>query len=341
MKLKVILLLSIAINIILANDKLKIVTTLTTYADITRQIGGDYVDVEHIVSGDQDAHFVRPRPSYAVLLNKADLFVTTGLDLELWAPTLVDMAKNNQIRSGQPGYVAAYQGIELLEKPATLSRSEGDIHLYGNPHITNSPIAIKTIAENIASGLIKNKSAQKDYFYRNLEKLKNNIDERLFGAELVQIMGSQLLTKLAVSGKLIPFLEEKTFQGKPMIAFLGGWLKQGMSFRGKKIVAYHKNWSYFERIFGIHIIGFVEPKPGIPPSPKHIEQLTADMRENDVKVVLAANYFDENKVRNICERVNAQAVIVPMYVDGAPGTNSIYQLFDLWINSLEKAYSQN
>jgi ABC-type Zn uptake system ZnuABC Zn-binding protein ZnuA len=332
--------LTIAMNFVLANDKLKVVTTLTTYADIARQIGGDYVEVKYIVSGDQDAHFVRPRPSYAVLLNKADLFITTGLDLELWAPTLVDMSKNNKIRSGQSGYVAAYQGIELLERPAMLSRSEGDIHLYGNPHITNSPLAMKIIAANIASGLIKNKSAQKDYFYQNLEKLKNKIDERLFGVDLVKILGGQLLTKLAVSAKLIPFLEEKTFQGKPMISYLGGWLKQGMSFRGKKIVAYHKNWSYFEQIFGVQIIGFVEPKPGIPPSPKHIEQLTADMRENGVKVVLAANYFDENKVRNICQRVNAQAVIVPMYVDGAPGTDSIYRLIDLWMNSLAGAFVQ-
>ena len=118
------------------NDKINVVTTLSTYADIAEKIGGDKVNVQYIVAGDQDAHFVRPKPSFAVMLNKADLFVSTGLDLELWVPSLVDMSKNDKIRSGGSGFVAAYDGIELLEKPQVLSRSEGGLHIYGNPHIT-------------------------------------------------------------------------------------------------------------------------------------------------------------------------------------------------------------
>ena len=125
-----------------------------------------------------------------------------------------------------------------------------------------------------------------------------------------------------------------------MISYLGGWLKKGMNFRDKKIVVYHKNWIYFQKLFGFNVVGYIEPKPGIPPSPKHVENLIREMKENNVKVVLAANYFDETKVRSICERVDAIPVIVPMYVDGAPGTEDVFKLVDYWIDNLVKAFQQ-
>ena len=125
-----------------------------------------------------------------------------------------------------------------------------------------------------------------------------------------------------------------------MIDYLGGWMKAVLPFRGKKIVAYHKNWVYFQSLFGLDIIGYVEPKPGIPPSPKHVEELVQEMRKNNVKVLFAANYFDENKVRTICDKVDAEPVIVPMFVEGAPGTENVFKLIDLWINKLNEAFSK-
>lgn len=321
-----------------AQEKINVVTTLSTYADIAKKIGGDKVEVKSIVPGDQDAHFVRPKPSYAVLLNKADLFVSTGLDLEMWEPSLVDMSKNNDIRSGQPGYVAAYDGIDLLEKPTVYSRSEGDLHIYGNPHITSSPLNLITVAENICIGLKKIDGRNTEYYQSNLKIFKDQIFDRLFGAELVKLMGSKLLSNLANSGQLIEFLSIKEYKGKKMISYLGGWLKEGMVFRNKKIVAYHKNWIYFKNLFGLEIIGNVEPKPGIPPSPKHVEELIQKMKDNNVKIVLAANYFDESKVRNICSKVGATPVIVPLYVGGSEGTEDVFKLFDLWIRSLKIAF---
>ncbi|MEJ2054306.1 MAG: metal ABC transporter substrate-binding protein [Calditrichaceae bacterium] len=326
-------------SIVFAQKKINVVTTLSTYANIAEKIGGDKVEVKYICAGDQDAHFVRPKPSYAVLLNNADLFVSTGLDLELWVPSLVDMSRNNNIRSGQPGYVAAYDGIELLDKPTVLSRSEGGLHIYGNPHIATSPLNFKIIAENIAIGLKKTDPQNEQYYQDNLTTFKNEIDQKTFGEELVNLMGGAILTKLANSGQLIDFLNKKDYKGKHLIDYLGGWLKDSMVFRDKKIVAYHKNWIYFQSLFGIDIIGYVEPKPGIPPSPKHIEELVQDMRKNAVKVVLAANYFDEGKVRNICQKVGAVPVIVPMYVDGAPGTEDVFKLVDLWISGLKAAFA--
>ncbi|HGY54773.1 MAG TPA: zinc ABC transporter substrate-binding protein [Caldithrix abyssi] len=321
-----------------AADRLNVVTTLSTYADIAKQIGKERIEVQYIVPGDQDAHFVRPKPSYAVMLSKADVFVTTGLDLELWVPSVVDMSKNDHIRSGQEGYVAAYDGIELLDKPTVLSRSEGGLHIYGNPHITTSPLNWKIIAENIAIGLIKNDPANEDFYRQNLSIFQKEIDKRLFGETLVKLMGGSLLTKLALSGQLIDFLQNKSYAGKKLIDYLGGWLGEGLVFRNKKIVAYHKNWVYFKQLFGLDIIGYVEPKPGIPPSPKHVEDLIVKMKKNNIKVILAANYFDENKVRNICAKVNAVPVIVPIYVNGAPGTENVFKLADYWVSHLKAAW---
>jgi ABC-type Zn uptake system ZnuABC Zn-binding protein ZnuA len=322
----------------LAQDKIKVVTTLTTYANIAEIVGGDAVDVAYIVPGDQDAHFVRPKPSFAVLLNQAQLFVTTGLDLELWVPSLVDMSKNDKIRSGQIGYVAAYDGIELQNKPAVLSRSEGGLHIYGNPHITTNPLFYKIIAENIVIGLEKLAPRNSDNFRRNLSEFQNRIDQAVFGEELVRLMGSSLLTKLVNSGQLISFLSAKEYRGNKMITYLGGWLKEGLIFRDKKMVTYHKNWGYLAKLFGIEIIGYVEPKPGIPPSPKHLEQLLENMKSNNVKVLLAANYYDESKVKNICEKVNATPIIIPMYVNGAPDSENVFKLVDLWIKKTKAAF---
>ena len=206
----ILLLTLITAQMVLGTTKLNVVTTLSTYADIAKKIGGEFVDVKYIVEGNQDAHFVRPKPSFAVLLNKADVFVSTGLDLELWAPTLVDMSKNPKIRSGQIGYVSASYGIKLLEKPTVLSRSEGGVHIYGNPHIITGPLNFKKIARNIEIGLEKNDPAHAEYFRKNLKAFKEQIDERMFGKELVQLMGGDLLTKLTLNGKLIEFLQSKS-----------------------------------------------------------------------------------------------------------------------------------
>ncbi|HED11143.1 MAG TPA: zinc ABC transporter substrate-binding protein [Caldithrix abyssi] len=322
----------------MAAKKIYVVTTLSTYADITARVGGDRVEVHAIVRGNQDAHFVRPKPSYAVMLQKADLFVSTGLDLELWAPTVVDRAGNPKIRSGQPGYVAAWDGIKLLDKPTVLSRSEGGLHIYGNPHITTNPLNLKVIAGNIVTGLEKIDPASSAYYRANLKAFRDEIDRRVFGDELVRLMGGTLLTRLANQGGLIDFLQKKSFKGKKMIEYLGGWLKEGMPFRGKTIVAYHKNWVYFQHLFGLRVLDYVEPKPGIPPSPKHVEELIREMRAQKVRVLMAANYFSAEKVHDICAKVGAVPVMVPMGVGGAGGTGDVFSLVDYWVSHLKAAF---
>jgi len=210
-----------------AADKLVVVATLPDYAWAAEEIGGDLIEAHSIARGNQDAHFVRPRPSYTALMRKADLFISTGLDLELWVPTLLDASGNSDILEGRPGYVAAWPGIELLEIPDTLSRSEGDVHVYGNPHVTTSPINMKVAASNIAAGLIKNDAQGRSLYEENLSKFHKQLDERLFGTSLVEILGGETLCSLAEQDKLISFLEQKKYQEKPLIEYLGGWILKG------------------------------------------------------------------------------------------------------------------
>ncbi|HUU44779.1 MAG TPA: metal ABC transporter substrate-binding protein [Acidobacteriota bacterium] len=315
-------------------SRLNVVTTLPDYAYLAGRIGGDRVSVQMIVRGNQDAHFIRPKPSFVNMVRNADVLISTGLDLELWLPTVVDKSGNTHVRSGEAGYVAASHGMTLLEKPTVLSRSEGGVHIYGNPHVNPSPINMKVAARNIATGFLKNDPDGRGTYEANLKALLDEFDVRLFGAELVGILGGETLCRLTEKGALIAFLEEQTYEGRKLIEYLGGWMARMMPLRGKSIVTYHKNWAYFLHIFGIEEAGTVEPKPGIPPSARHVNELADRMRTRGIRIILAANYFDEQKIRTVAERVDAEPVIVPLYVGGGEGADDYFQLVDLWVNRL-------
>jgi zinc/manganese transport system substrate-binding protein len=320
--------------------KLKVVTTNTAFRSIAEYIGGDKVEVDAIVAGNQDPHVVRPKPSLAVMLREADLYVTTGMDLEMWSPALVDMSGNPKIRSGQKGYVAASAGLKVIETPMTISRAEGDVHIYGNPHIHTSPLNGKTIAENICVGLKRNAPQHATLFDKNLKRFIDDVDRRTFGADLVTLLGGTTLTDLAQNGRLIPFLEKKQYRGKPLIGLLGGWMKEALPLRGRQIVAYHKNITYFSQLFGIDVVDYLEPKPGIPPSPGHIAAVMEKMQRQKVRVMWAQNYFDVGTVRKVAAKVNAVPVIVALAPGGQPEIKSYFDQFDVWIRELKNAFQR-
>jgi zinc/manganese transport system substrate-binding protein len=320
------------------DKKIKVVASLSSYAAIAKEIGGDLVSTDWIVNGGQDPHFVRPRPSLARKLAEADLFISTGLDLELWAPSLIDLSGNDQIRSGQRRYVSASQGVRMLEVPKVKSRSEGGVHIYGNPHFIIDPLAGEVVARNIATGLSRIDPEHQQVYTANLKRFDDEIDRRLFGDELVRILGPKILHRLAEnSNSMIEFLEKKSYKGKPLINILGGWLKKGLKFRGKKVVAYHKQWAYFDDLFGLEVVDHVEPRPSIPPTPRHIDQLIKQMRKEKINVILAASYYDLAKVRLIADQVGAKAVIVVMGVGGAPGVNTYFDLIDHMVDQIAAA----
>ncbi|MDX9999871.1 MAG: metal ABC transporter substrate-binding protein [Polyangia bacterium] len=329
---------SSALGAPMAHAKLYVVASNPTFANIAEYVGGNLLKVDYITKEDEDPHFVRPKPSFAVMLSKADALVVTGLDLELWAPSLIDKSMNAKIREGQVGYIAVHDGIRLLEIPRSGSRASGGVHLFGNPHIYNGPMNAKIIATNIAIGLCKVSQANCEAFKAGAQRFHNMIDQRMFGPKLLKLFGSATLTRLTEAGKLIPFLRDRNYRGEPLVNMLGGWGKKAAPLWGLKLVTYHKNWIYFTRSFGLDVIQEVEPKPSIPPSPQSVRRLINTMSKETIKVILAANFYDESKVRMICQRVSAQPAIVAFSVHGKPGINNYFQLMDHWLNVLLEAY---
>ena len=316
---------------------LRVVTTLPDYAEFVKIIGGDRVTVEHVVHAVQNPHSVRPKPSFVHMVKNADIIVSTGLDLELWLPTVINKSGNRRVRSGEIGFISVSEGMPLVEKPELISQSEGDVHVYGNPHFTCSPLCMRRVAGNIAIGLIKNDPDSKEFFLQNLKNLQDKIDKRLFGEKLVKLIGGKTLSRLAEQDKLIDFLQKNKLKGETLINLLGGWMGKMMPLRGRKIVIFHKNWSYFTKLFGIEVPGTIEPKPGIPPSAKHVANLISMMRDKKIQIIFAANYFDQQKVKAIAERVNAEAIIVPLFVGGMPQADTYFKMIDIWTDRLIQA----
>ncbi len=315
-------------------QKLKVVTTITDYADIVRQIGGDQVEVRAIIEGSQDAHFIRPRPSFVEMLRQADMLVATGLDLEMWLPSAVDKSGNRKIRSEAIGYVSVATDLPLKDKPVSMSKIDGGLHIYGNPHITVSPLNVLHIAENIKIGLSRNLPEKEEFFAENLKVFSSALCQALYGQKLVEMLGQETLIELHRTGRLIEFLENKKFKGQSLANFAGGWLGKLLPFKGTKIVSYHKNWRYFFDDFALVEAGFIEPKPGIPPSPRHLKQLCDDMRKQKVPLIIAANYFDEKTVRKIAADTGAEYLMLPYYVGGSAGLDSWIDLMNFWVDSI-------
>ncbi len=316
---------------------LRVVTTLPDYAALAKALGQDRITVQSIVHPIQDPHHIRPKPSFVSMIKRADVLIATGLDLEMWLPTVVNKSGNKRIRSGEIGYVAITHGMTLLEKPEVVSQIEGDVHVQGNPHVMCSPIKARHAVFNIATGLIKNDPQGKAFYETNRDNLANDLAERLFGAELVRMLGADTLCRLAEQHKLIGFLQDKKFKGQPLIERLGGWMKRMLPLRGQPIVVYHKNWSYFLDLFGFEEAATIETKPGIPPSPRHVTNLVTLMRDRDVKLILAANYFDQQKIQTVATKTGASAVVSPLFVGGAPGTDDYPSLVDSWVTKLVNA----
>ncbi len=316
----------------------RVVATLPVYASIVMAVGGAQVVVTSIADPREDAHFVRPKPSFALEIRRADLFVTTGLDLELWVPALLDRAANTKVIEGGPGYVTAYTGIQLLDVPATADRSAGDIHVYGNPHVFSDPLNAIQIARNMTTGLKKVAPDRAAMWEQGLARFTERIHRELFGERLVQTVGGEALANLARQRKLHSFLQSQAIDGKPLIGQLGGWMAKAQPFRGKQIICYHKDLAYFEARFDVRCAEFVEAKPGIPPTPGHVARLIKLMKDQHINVLVAAEHFGKDKVDAVARRAGARAVVFPM----APGTvanvDDYFDLVDTWVARLASAF---
>lgn len=325
---------------VLAPKPVRVVTSLTTYAAIAREIAGDKAMVISIGRGDENPHYVQPRPSFALELQRADLFVSTGLDLELWVPALLDKANNPKVNGGGPGFVTAYTGINLLDVPVSTSRAQGDIHAFGNPHVWADPINGIIIGQNITIGLKRVDPANAAYFQQHFDAWRDRVLRTLVGDSLVTLLGDDAVYNLSAKYAFWDFIRTQKFQGRPLADRLGGWLKEGEVFRGKKMVCYHKEWDYFSLRFDIPCVDFVEPKPGIPPTPRHVAELIQEIKDQHIPVIFTANFYSQSQAITIAERTGAQAVIVPANAAGAPGTDTYIDLVSFWVSHLADAFKR-
>src|SRR5882672_9876571 len=285
-----------------AQSKLNIVTTTEDLASIARDVGGDRITVESIARGYQDPHCVEAKPSFILKLQKADLLIAVGRELEIgWLPPLVQQSRNGKIQPGAEGYLDASLGALILEIPTgQLTRAMGDVHPLGNPHYWMDPENGKRVAKEIADKLGELRAGDKAYFDQRLADFTAQLDAA-----------------------------EKR------------WLAMMAPYKGTKVVTYHRSFPNFAERFGLDIIGYVEPRPGIPPTPQHTLDLINEMKRQNVKLVVVEPYFDVKTPQSIGRETGAEVLVLPPSVGGVKEVTDYFKLFDYDINLIVEAIKKS
>jgi zinc/manganese transport system substrate-binding protein len=285
-----------------ASARLNVVATTPDLASLAAAIGGDHLELTTLAKPTEDPHFVDAKPSFIVKLNRADVLIEGGAELEVgWLGALLDQSRNPKIASGAPGHVACAQGIQLLEVPSALDRSRGDIHAAGNPHYLIDPSNARIAAQHIAEVFCAlDPQAASDY-RAGLKKLTDALEAR------------------------IP-----------------EWEKKLAPFRGKEVAAYHNSWLYFGRRFGLNIDLFLEPKPGVPPTPTHLADVILKMRTDHVRAILVDAYLNRRTADAVAGKTGASVVEVSQFPGGVKGTEAGYiALLDYLVNSISAALGES
>jgi zinc/manganese transport system substrate-binding protein len=284
-----------------AQGKLNIIATTEDLASIGREIGGDRVSIESIARGYQDPHFVEAKPSFILKLQKADLLIVVGRELEIgWLPPLITQSRNSKIQPGGDGYLDASLQVEILEIPTgQITRAMGDVHPLGNPHYWLDPENGKRIGKEIADKLSQLRPNDRAFFQQQLASFSSRIDEG----------------------------ERR-------------WLAMMAPYKGTKVVTYHRSFPNFAKRFGLDIIGYVEPRPGIPPTPQHTLDLINEMKRQNVKIVMVEPYFDLKTPNSIGRETGAEVLVMPPSVGGVKEVTDFFKLFDYDINLLITAFKK-
>ncbi len=320
-----------------ASEPIRVIATVPDLGELSKAVGGDKVQVKVLAKPTEDPHFVDPKPSFVKALNQADLYIQTGFDLETgWAPVLLRNAKNPDVLPGRRGYLDASVAISPLEVPLVpVDRSLGDVHPLGNPHYLTDPIEGLRVARLIRDKLIELRPAETAYFKQRYAEFAERLANALVGSELAKrygVEGVEKLARLQESGKLRAFLER---QGE--LELLGGWLGETSPHDGVLAVADHNMWPYFARRFGIQIVGHLEPKPGIPPSTKHLRELIAIMQAEDVNLVLTSVYYDPRHARFVSKNSGATVLSMAHQAGARKGTEGYLEMVDYNVRQVVQA----
>ncbi|MES2180138.1 MAG: metal ABC transporter substrate-binding protein [Gemmatimonadota bacterium] len=280
-----------------AAKKLNVVTTTPDLGALAREIGGDAVDVKTLAKPSEDPHFVDAKPSHIVTLNRADVLIEGGAELEIgWLPPLLESARNDRLAAGAPGLVLASAGIRMLEVPTTLDRSRGDVHALGNPHFLIDPMDAKIVAANIAAHFTQVDPADAATFKANLAKFNAAVDA-------------------------------KTTE----------WQKLLAPYAGAKIVTYHNDFIYFGERFKLDVVETLEPKPGIAPSPAHQAKVIGTMRAQNAHVILVQPYQNRKTAEKVALEASGVVVDVSQQPGAIKGTDTYVEMMDMLVHSVTTA----
>ena len=278
--------------------RLKVVTSTEFLADWVRQIGKERVNVESINDGRTDMHFFEPRPGHVMKCSRADLFVTPGLDLDVWLQPLLDASRNRKIQYGSNGYIDASFGVHVLQKPAgRVDMSMGDVHPYGNPHYFYDLENVGIALGNILAGLSKSNPVNKEIFKMNKDEYWQKVQATF--ATLKKLM-------------------------EP--------------FKDKKIITYHMSWEYFAKEFGLEIVGYFESKPGIPPSPRDVKDLIQIINQHQVKVILKEPYFPKRAIKKVAKETGVKVLELTNFPGGRSDAATYLENLKANVNDLIKAF---
>ena len=330
-----VLVLTAYFNAAYAQEKLNVVTTLNYLGMITKEVGGEHVDVVVLANPKQDPHYVTPTPRMNETTRGANLFIENGLSLDLWAKNVLDASGNPEIQPGNPGHLVATINVPVRELPTEISRSWGDIHPQGNPHIWLDPLNVKIVADNIAGRLSKLDPVHAKDYARGSEQFRSRIDKAMFGEALLKAIGSkagEILTRKMNNDQLEDWLKSKNLLSK-----LGGWVAAIQPIKGSKIVTYHKTYVYFADRFGFKIVGELEEKPGIPPPPQRRDEIVEEMRRQNVKVILNDNFYSREASEYVASKTNAKVIITYIDVNGTEEIDSYEKLIQYLIENLTVA----
>jgi ABC-type Zn uptake system ZnuABC Zn-binding protein ZnuA len=281
-----------------AQGKLNVITATEDLAAIAREVAGDRATIEAMARGYQDPHYVEPKPSFILKLQKADVLVVVGRELEIgWLPPLIQQSRNSKIQAGAEGYLDASANAEILEIPTgQVTRAMGDVHPLGNPHYWLDPENGKRIGKEVSDKFSQLRPNDRAYFEQRLADFSSRLDAA----------------------------EKK-------------WLAAMAPYKGLKVVTYHRSFPNFAQRFGLDIIGYVEPRPGIPPTPQHTLDLLNEMKRQNVKLILVEPYFDTKTPKKIASDVGGEVLVMPPSVGGVKEVTDYFKLFDYDINLLVDA----
>ncbi len=308
-----------------AAEPLRVVATTPDLGSLVRAVGGDEVAVTVLGKPSEDPHFIEARPSAVRELSRADLLVINGLDLETgYVPVLLTGSRNPRVQRGADGFVDAAQAITPRNVPsAPVDRSQGDVHPFGNPHYLLDPLNGLKVAALLRDTLARLRPGEAAAFAARYEAFRRRLAVALVGESLAARFDAEKLAVLYEHGRLLPLLEE---QGER--AALGGWLGALAPYADSPAVDDHPIWHYFAARFRLRVLEHLEPKPGIPPTTRHLQEVVTMMRAQHVRLILASAYYDPRHAELVAAETGARVARMANQVGARPGTDDYLAMTD-------------